>query len=142
MQQHPVSLELACGALPELWSPRVVGRVNDQYIKVVRVQGEFPWHTHPHEDEMFLVLRGELRIGRSESDGGDVLLRSGEFFVVPRGVRHFTAATVETWVALIETVTTEHTGGEETSITRSIADQLAGFVASTKDPVGDPPSEG
>lgn len=141
MQEHPVSLELACGALPELWSPRVVGRVNDQYIKVVRVQGEFPWHTHAHEDEMFLVLRGELRIGRAEADGGDILLRSGEFFVVPRGIRHYTAAAVETWVALIETVTTEHTGGEETPVTRSIAEQLAGFVASSGTATGKEPSE-
>ena len=127
MQEQPVSLELACEALPELWSPQVVGRVNDQYIKVARVLGEFPWHAHAAEDEMFLVLRGELRIGRALADGGDVLLRAGEFFVVPRGVRHNTAAAEETWIALIETVTTEHTGGEQTSYTRRIEDQLGGF---------------
>jgi mannose-6-phosphate isomerase-like protein (cupin superfamily) len=126
MPSHPVSLELACSALPELWSPRVLGQVNDQFIKVARVHGEFPWHTHALEDEMFLVLRGELRIGRSDTDGGDILLRPGEFFVVPRGVRHNTSATEETWIALIETVSTEHTGGEQTPLTRSIAEQLAG----------------
>ena len=129
MQQLPVSLELACSALHdsgvELWSPRVVGQVNDQFLKVVRVQGEFPWHMHEGEDEMFLVLRGELRIGRSENDGGDVLVGPGEFFVVPRGVRHNTSAVNETWLALIETVTTEHTGNERTPLTRSIAEQLA-----------------
>jgi mannose-6-phosphate isomerase-like protein (cupin superfamily) len=124
MQQHPVSLELACSALPELWSPRVVGQVNDQYIKVARVQGEFPWHTHAHEDEMFFVLQGQLRIGRSAADGGDVLVNPGEFFVVPRGIRHNTSATEETWLALIETVTTEHSGSEQTPLTRSIAEQL------------------
>ena len=121
----PVSLERACRALDELWSPRIVGRVNDQYIKVVRVQGEFPWHTHAAEDEMFLVLRGELRIGRAEADGGDVVLHAGEFFVVPRGVRHNTSAREETWMALIETVTTAHTGDEVTPMTRSLAEQLA-----------------
>ncbi len=125
MQTHPVSLQQACQALPELWSPRIVGRVNDQYIKVARVQGEFPWHTHAAEDEMFLVLRGELRIGREAADGGDVVLQAGEFFVVPHGVRHNTSAREETWIALIETVTTEHTGGEITSMTRSVAEQLA-----------------
>jgi mannose-6-phosphate isomerase-like protein (cupin superfamily) len=124
MQEHPLSLELACSALPELWSPRVVGRVNDQFIKVARVRGEFPWHAHVHEDEMFLVLRGELRIGRADSDGGDVLVRPGEFFVVPKGVRHNTAATEETWIVLIETVTTEHTGDEQTPLTKSITEQL------------------
>lgn len=126
MPSHPVSLELACSALSELWSPRVVGQVNDQYIKVARVHGEFPWHTHPLEDEMFLVLRGELRIGRAPADGGDLLLRPGEFFVVRRGVRHNTSATQETWIALIETVSTQHTGDERTPLTRSIAEQLHG----------------
>jgi quercetin dioxygenase-like cupin family protein len=123
-QQKPVSLELACSALTELWSPRVVGRVNNQYIKVAKVLGEFPWHSHEHEDEMFLVLRGVLSIGRSDADGGPVSLRAGEFFVVPRGVRHNTSATEETWIALVETVTTLHTGSEETPLTRSIAEQL------------------
>ena len=122
--QKPVSLGAACEALPSLWSPRVVGRVNDQYVKVARVRGEFPWHAHALEDEMFLVLRGALRIGRSAEDGGEVLVRAGEFFVVPRGVRHNTAADEETWIALIETVTTEHTGGERTAMTRSIEEQL------------------
>jgi quercetin dioxygenase-like cupin family protein len=123
-QKAPISLEEECSVLAELWSPRVVGQVNNQYIKVAKVQGEFPWHSHEDEDEMFLVLRGVLRIGRGETDGGPVSLRAGEFFVVPRGVRHNTSAEVETWVALVETVTTQHTGSEETPLTRSIAEQL------------------
>ena len=123
-QRDPLSLELACSSLEELWSPRVVGQVNNQYIKVAKIQGEFPWHSHEHEDEMFLVLRGLLRIGRAETDGGTVSVRPGEFFVVPRGVRHNTSAAEETWIALIETVTTRHTGSEETPMTRSIDEQL------------------
>jgi quercetin dioxygenase-like cupin family protein len=123
-QEAPISLELACSALSELWSPRVVGQVNNQYIKVAKVQGEFPWHSHELEDEMFFVLRGLLTIGRAEADGGPVSLRPGEFFVVPRGIRHNTSAAEETWIALIETVTTLHTGSEQTSMTRSIAEQL------------------
>jgi mannose-6-phosphate isomerase-like protein (cupin superfamily) len=121
----PISLERACAALGELWSPRVLGRVNDQYIKVAKIQGEFPWHSHEHEDEMFLVLRGCLRIGRSDADGGAVTVMPGEFFVVPRGVRHNTSAEEETLIALIETVTTLHTGSEQMDVTRSIAEQLA-----------------
>src|SRR5580698_7723205 len=124
VQTAPVSLELACSALTELWSPRVVGQVNNQYIKVAKIQGEFPWHSHEHEDEMFFVLRGLLRIGRSEADGGPVSVQPGEFFVVPAGIRHNTSAEEETWIALIETVTTLHTGSEQTPLTRSIADQL------------------
>lgn len=123
--QQPVSLEAACEALPDLWSPRVLGRVNDQYVKVARICGEFPWHAHADEDEMFLVLRGTLRIGRAAEDGGDVLVRAGEFFVVPRGVRHNTSAEEETLIALIETVTTKHTGEEQTAMTRSLEEQLS-----------------
>jgi quercetin dioxygenase-like cupin family protein len=120
----PVSLEVSCAGLSALWSPRVVGQVNDQYVKVARVQGEFPWHTHENEDEMFLVLRGVLTIGRSEADGGSIEVHPGEFFVVPRGLRHNTSAVEETWIVLIETVTTQHTGSEQTSMTRSLAEQL------------------
>ena len=120
----PISLDAACSALPELWSPRVLAQVNDQYLKVARVQGEFPWHAHESEDELFLVLRGALTIGRAEFDGGPVTLQAGEVFVVPRGVRHNTSAVEETWIALIETVTTKHTGEEQTSMTRSLAEQL------------------
>ena len=120
----PISLIDACAAVPELWSPRVIAQVNDQYVKVARVEGEFPWHAHELADEMFLVLKGALTIGRGEADGGPVTLRPGEMFVVPRGVRHNTSASEETWIALIETVTTEHTGGEQTPMTRSIAEQL------------------
>jgi len=121
---QPVSLERACAALTEFWSPRVLAQVNDQYLKVARVHGEFPWHVHEQEDELFLVLRGALIIGRAEADGGPVTLNAGEVFVVPRGVRHNTSATEETWIALIETVTTQHTGGEQTSMTRSLEEQL------------------
>ncbi len=121
---QPVSLENACAELTELWAPRVLARVNDQYLKVVRVQGEFPWHSHADEDELFLVLRGALTIGRAEEDGGAVTLRPGEVFVVPRGVRHNTSAEEETWLALVETVTTQHTGAEQTPMTRSVEEQL------------------
>lgn len=121
---QPVSLAAACASLTELWSPRVLARVNDQYLKVARVQGEFPWHAHEAEDELFLVLKGALTIGRAEADGGPVTLGPGEVFVVPRGVRHNTSAEEETWIALVETVTTLHTGSVQTGLTRSLDEQL------------------
>ena len=74
---------------------------------------------------MFLVLRGALTIGRSDPDGSPVTLHPGQFFVVPRGIRHNTSASEETWIALIEAVSTGHTGDEQTPLTRSIAEQLA-----------------
>ncbi len=125
MQNERVNLDAAFGRLQEYFSPKVVGRVNDQYVKVTKLKGEFPWHTHQHEDEMFLVVRGRLTIGRSEQDGGPVLLEPGEFFIVPRGMRHNTSATEETWNILIEPVTTTHSGDVESPMTKSIAEQLA-----------------
>lgn len=127
--KQPVSLELACAGITELWSPRVLAQVNDQYVKVARVQGEFPWHSHANEDELFLVLRGALTIGRATDDGGPVTLRAGEVFVVPRGVRHNTSAEEETWLVLVETVTTQHTGTELTEMTRSVEEQLGSASA-------------
>jgi quercetin dioxygenase-like cupin family protein len=121
---HPISLENACAALTELWSPRIIAQVNDQYLKVARVQGEFPWHSHAGEDELFLVLKGALTIGRADEDGGPITLHPGEVFVVPKGTPHNTSAAEETWIVLIETVTTQHTGDVQTPLTRSIEEQL------------------
>ena len=125
MQNERVNLDAAFGKLQEYFSPKVVGRVNDQYVKVTKLKGEFPWHTHEHEDEMFLVVRGRLTIGRSEQDGGPVVLEPGEFFIVPHGMRHNTSATEETWNILIEPVTTAHSGDVQSPLTKSIAEQLA-----------------
>ena len=125
MQNERVNLDAAFGKLQEYFSPKVVGRVNDQYVKVTKLKGEFPWHTHEHEDEMFLVVRGRLTIGRSEQDGGPVVLEPGEFFIVPRGMRHNTSATEETWNILIEPVTTTHSGDVQSPLTKSISEQLA-----------------
>ncbi|QHC71916.1 cupin domain-containing protein [Rathayibacter sp. VKM Ac-2801] len=90
------------------WTPRVVGRVNDQYVKVAKLLGELVWHSHDEEDEMFLVVSGHLRIQLENRP--DVHLAPGEFFVVPRGVRHNPVAEDEVEIVLIETVTTAHTG--------------------------------
>jgi mannose-6-phosphate isomerase-like protein (cupin superfamily) len=117
----PVPLESAFDTVTEFWSPKVIGRVNDQYVKIARLKGEFVWHAHEAEDELFLVVRGRLRI---QLEDGEVTLGAGEFVVVPRGVRHNPVADEECWVMLIETITTQHTGNVVTARTRSIAEQL------------------
>ena len=99
----------------------MIAEVDDAYVKVARVQGTFVWHSHDNEDEMFLVLRGRLRI---ELEDGAVELAEGEAFVVPKGVRHNTIADQECHVLLIERKSTLHTGNVTTDITRSIAEQL------------------
>ena len=117
----PVNIESRFKDVTELWSPKVIGRVNDQYVKIARLQGEFVWHAHEGEDELFLVIRGSLRI---QLEDGDVTLGAGELVVVPRGVRHNPVAAEECWVMLIETVTTKHTGDVTSERTRSIEEQL------------------
>jgi quercetin dioxygenase-like cupin family protein len=119
----PVNLDAAFEQLTDHWSPHVVGRVNDQYIKVAKLIGEFTWHKHADEDELFQVIRGSLRI---EIEGQpDVTLRAGEFCVIPRNTMHNPIAAEECWIILIETVTTRHTGDLATERTRSIEEQLA-----------------
>ena len=103
------------------WTPRVIGQVNDQYIKVAKLLGELMWHGHADEDEMFLVVYGELVIQLEDQD--DVVLKPGEAFVVPKGVRHNPVAAEEVGIVLIETVTTKHTGDEVTERTVPIERQ-------------------
>ena len=118
-----VNLDAAFGQLIDYWSPRVVGRVNDQYVKVAKLLGELTWHKHDEEDELFQVVSGSLRI--QIEDQPDVFLKAGEFCVIPRGTMHNPVAEQECRIVLIETVTTRHTGDVVTPGTRSLAEQLA-----------------
>ncbi|MBK9797104.1 MAG: cupin domain-containing protein [Holophagaceae bacterium] len=116
-----VSPAQSAAALTELWSPRIIGEVDDAYLKVAKVQGSLVWHSHEAEDELFLVLKGHLRI---ELEAGVVELDEGELFVVPKGVRHNPVAEQECHLLLIERKSTLHTGGVVTEKTRTLAEQL------------------
>lgn len=116
-----VSPRKVAEALTELWSPRIIAELDDSYVKVAKLQGSLVWHSHDDEDELFLVLKGLLRI---EMEDRTVELGEGEAFVVPKGVRHNPIAEQECHVMLIERKTTQHTGSEVTDRTRSVADQL------------------
>ncbi|HMV33351.1 MAG: cupin domain-containing protein [Gemmatimonadales bacterium] len=118
----PTNLRDELGQVRDHWSPRVIAALNGQYLKVVKVQGEFVWHQHDAEDELFLIIKGSLRIQFGE---GDVVLREGECLVVPRGVRHRPVAEEECWLALFEPAETAHTGEVQTDRTRTLADQTA-----------------
>ena len=89
------------------WSPKIVAELNDAYVKVVKLEGEFVWHHHDDEDELFWVVSGRLRM---ELRDGDVVLEPGELVVVPKGVEHRPVAEGETHVVLIEPKTTLNTG--------------------------------
>lgn len=122
-----MNLRKEAAALTDYWSPRVVGQVNDQYVKVAKLKGELAWHKHDDEDEMFLILDGELTI---EYEDSAVTLTTGDMHIVRKGVLHNPVCDEECLVALVETVTTLHTGTEITDKTVPVADQLRSFDAS------------
>ena len=116
-----VSPAKIAATLVEHWSPRVVAELDDSYVKVAKVQGSLTWHSHEEEDELFYILKGSLTIKMEERT---VVLREGEAFVVPKGVRHNPIAEHECHIMLIERKTTLHTGTEVTDRTRSLSEQL------------------
>ncbi len=121
MPSHPIDLAEKLALVTEHWSPKVVARLNDYEIKVVKVQGEFVWHTHDDTDELFLVVHGELTIGLRD---GDVTIGPGQLFIVPRGVEHCPRADGEVHSLLIEPVGTVNTGGAGGPMTAAYDDSL------------------
>ena len=110
-----VNLREKLARFDDLWSPKIVADMNDYNVKVVKVQGEFLWHTHAETDELFLVLEGRLTIRQHD---GEVTLEEGELYVVPRGVEHMPVAAEECHILLLEpagTVNTGEAGGERTA---------------------------
>jgi len=89
------------------WSPKIVGELNDFHVKLAKIQGEFEWHHHDEEDELFFVVRGRLQMKLRD---GDVWVEEGELIVVPRGVEHLPVAAEETHLLLFEPKTTLNTG--------------------------------
>jgi mannose-6-phosphate isomerase-like protein (cupin superfamily) len=102
-----VNLAEKLALFDERWSPKIVAELNDTHVTIVKVDGEFVWHHHDDEDELFLVVSGRLRMQLRD---GDVVLEPGELIVVPRGVEHCPLAEGETHVVLIEPKTTLNTG--------------------------------
>jgi len=91
----------------DFWSPKVVGELNDSHVKLVKLKGEFVWHQHETEDELFLVVKGSLQIKLRDQD---IFLEEGEFVIIPRGVEHLPIAKDEVHVLLLEPKTTLNTG--------------------------------
>ena len=91
----------------ERWKPKIIGEVNDIYVKLVKIEGSFVWHQHEEEDELFLVIRGSMRL---QLKTGDIPLEAGEMAIVPRGVEHRPVAEKEAHVLLIEPRSTANTG--------------------------------
>jgi mannose-6-phosphate isomerase-like protein (cupin superfamily) len=104
------NLQAALDSISEHWQPHRLASINDYEVKVVKVLGEFTWHSHPETDELFLVVSGELVIQMHDEDGGDVVLGPGDVYVVPRGVEHCPRADREASALLIEPKGTANTG--------------------------------
>ena len=102
-----VNLSKKFSLFSDHWSPKIVGQVNDSYIKVVKVKGEFVWHHHENEDELFLVAKGRLTIKLQD---GEINLKEGEFVIIPKGVEHKPIAEDEAQLILMEPKTTLNTG--------------------------------
>lgn len=105
----------------EHWSPKIVGELNGQHVKLAKFEGEFVWHKHDHEDELFFIVEGVLKI---EFRDKTVTLEKGEFMIVPKGVEHKPVAESEVWVMLFEPATTLNTGDIENELTKPELDRL------------------
>lgn len=110
MQKVRIAEKLA--AFQDHYKPKVVGELNGQMVKLVKFQGDFVWHHHDHEDEMFLVIHGSFRMDYREESGAErsIELREGEFLIVPRGVEHRPTAEREVQIMLFEPASTLNTG--------------------------------
>jgi mannose-6-phosphate isomerase-like protein (cupin superfamily) len=95
------------GLFEDYWSPKIIGELNDFFVKAVKVKGEFVWHDHLNEDELFYVVKGRLVIKLRD---GEITLEPGEFAVIPRQVEHLPVADEETHILLLEPKTTVNTG--------------------------------
>lgn len=117
----PVNLDNKFDAVHDAWQPHIVAEVNDVHVKVVKLRGEFLWHHHDTEDELFLVHKGILRIRLRD---GEIVLKAGELAVIPHGVEHLPIADEEVEAVLIEPATTLNTGNVQNERTVSTLKRL------------------
>jgi mannose-6-phosphate isomerase-like protein (cupin superfamily) len=106
-QMETVNLQEKFGKFSEYWKPKIVGELNDSYVKAVKFKGDFVWHHHDNEDELFLVVKGTMRM---KFRGREKLVREGEFIIVPKGVEHCPVADQEAHILLLEPKSTLNTG--------------------------------
>jgi mannose-6-phosphate isomerase-like protein (cupin superfamily) len=105
----------------EHWSPKIVGELNGQHVKLVKFQGEFVWHKHDNEDELFYVVKGGFVMQLRDRN---INLNEGELFIVPRGAEHRPVADKEVWVMLFEPASTLNTGNVQDIKTKTILEKI------------------
>lgn len=110
-------------SLVDYYSPKIIGEVNDQYIKVVKIKGqEVPWHIHENEDELFYIAKGTLLMEIENQE--EFIMQKEDLYVVKKGINHRVSSKEECLIMLIESKTTEHTGKIKSSITKSLEEQF------------------
>jgi len=122
-----IKLSERASALTAYFSPKVVGEVNDVYIKVAKIKGDdIPWHNHAHEDELFLIIDGRLLF---EIEGEDPFtMGKGDLYIVKRGINHRVTSTEECSILLVENKSTAHLGDTDSEITKSVEEQLEEYL--------------
>ena len=115
------NIKQSLDSFTDMWSPKIVGEVNDSYVKLVKFTGEFVWHHHDAEDEMFLVVKGSMLM---KLEGQDITVDEGEFIIIPRGVEHLPVADQEAHVLLFEPRSTLNTGNVKNERTLPTLDRL------------------
>lgn len=121
MEIVKVNLQQKFSLISDYWNPRIAGELNGQYVKLVKFQGDFIWHHHEQEDELFLVVKGTMRM---ELRDKVVEVKAGEFIVIPRGVEHRPCAVGEVEVMLFEPASTLNTGNQVNERTRAHLDKI------------------
>ena len=119
--REKINLEQKLNLFEELWSPKIIAELNGQQVKIAKVQGEFVWHRHEAEDELFLVLDGRLTIRLRD---GEVVLEPGEMYIVPRGVEHQPYAEHQTAILMFEPASTLNTGNIRSERTKETLETL------------------
>lgn len=118
---NKVNLSEKLAAVNDYWSPKIIGELNNQHVKIARLKGSFVWHRHENEDELFMVVKGKLKIHLKDKT---VHLNEGEFFIVPKGVEHKPVADEEVHVLLFEPAETLNTGNVKNEMTISNPERI------------------
>lgn len=116
-----VNIQEKLALFSDHWNPRIVGELNGQHVKLAKLKGEFVWHKHDNEDELFYILKGELQMQFRDKT---VVLKEGDFLIVPRGVEHRPVAEEEVSVMLFEPASTVNTGDEKGELTREKLEKI------------------
>ena len=123
---HTVNLAQKFAQFSDYYSPKIVGELNNFLVKLVKLKGDFMWHHHDDEDELFMVTQGELHMKIRDAEGveREQIIRPGEFIIIPHGVEHFPYAPEETHIMLLEPASTLNTGNVENERTVAELERL------------------